>query len=389
MPGVLRLKDRMLTPAGGFSYIHPSGQEVKGISMQSIINKYPSAFGKSAPLNLADLIDNHTCQRLEKEGNSAFYYEIMPKVKDQEMGKITELDSRFFMKPGGYYYNCGLVEGVVEDYWLVYRRQQYNGDSDICAVELNDSMNWQPLPITNVKIAVPELRPREMLEDPRVIRIADEFYVAFCSWPKGTSYTTAHQRLCVFNMDWSFKREIPLFYGANQITTEKNWSYFEDDRGFMLLYKPHPHEIARINPATGDCIQVIREDWNPSWQWGDLRGGTPPVLVGNEYFSFFHSRYNDGFSGRPRYVAGCYAFSADTFKVTRYTDRPLLRASENDPCVHWAPWVVFPNGSLFKDGKWIVSLGVNDLYCAIWELDHNELLIRMKTVNPLGVKNGK
>jgi predicted GH43/DUF377 family glycosyl hydrolase len=75
-----------------------------------------------------------------------------------------------------------------------------------------------------------------------------------------------------------------------------------------------------------------------------------------------------------RYHMGCYTFSANPpFVMKRYTQMPILSGSQYDRFAHPKPLVVFPCGAILKNGVWQISLGVNDLDCALMEIPHSEL----------------
>jgi predicted GH43/DUF377 family glycosyl hydrolase len=110
------------------------------------------------------------------------------------------------------------------------------------------------------------------------------------------------------------------------------------------------------------------------WPWGQPRGGTPPVLVDGEYWSFFHSCIDDPYHTR-RYFMGAYAFSAmPPFRITRMSRTPIMAGSNKDRWGNGKPLVVFPCGALLRNGIWMVTLGVNDLNCAWVEIPHESLL---------------
>jgi predicted GH43/DUF377 family glycosyl hydrolase len=115
-----------------------------------------------------------------------------------------------------------------------------------------------------------------------------------------------------------------------------------------------------------------------TWEYGQIRGGTPPVKVGDRYYTFFHSRLDHG---RSKYFMGAMAFEAKPpFYPVAMTKKPLLAATNKEPSLSWAPLVVFPCGALFRNQTWTVSLGVNDLNCALVDYAHDVLLALMSPV---------
>ncbi len=70
---------------------------------------------------------------------------------------------------------------------------------------------------------------------------------------------------------------------------QKNWVGFDWHGQLLIDYYPHPHEVLWPNMATGECYSLYKTSTKIEWPWGELRGGTPPLLVDGEYLTFFHS----------------------------------------------------------------------------------------------------
>ncbi|MBE2240333.1 MAG: hypothetical protein IAE81_21280, partial [Caldilineaceae bacterium] len=184
---------------------------------------------------------------------------------------------------------------------------------------------------------------------------------------------------------------------------EKNWLLFEHDGELFAIYQVDPHIILRVDLAgVGPvrCWPVFRTDWDTTVytrRYGVLRGGTPPVRVGQHYISIFHSRTHAPGTApaerapvmetlkrlpwlRPfkrwlrewfapvRYYGGVYAFAAaPPFAPVYLAPRPLLRPElegrrQRPTPSHMAPRrVVYPCGLVqIDDDRWLVSYGVHD-----------------------------
>jgi predicted GH43/DUF377 family glycosyl hydrolase len=394
MPIAMKLKNWIETPPGGYRFKHPTtGQEFNGITTQVLERRWREEFGVPPPPNFMQMIETDTCEYLETQGLHDRYFEHIPSIVDQEAGKITKVDSQRLLKPGDHYFNAGLVE-IKPWLTMIYRREQNDtSESDICACWLDD--DYQPILKSNRKLDIPMIYEHENFEDPRVILYDKKFLISFCSWQRGGQYMLARQRLVLVDRKLNYLKDIDLNYGTNKRSVEKNWSYFLDKRGqLMMLYRIAPTEVVLINPDSPVQERVARWEWKPIWKWGEIRGGTPPILVGDEYYVFYHSRYGDEKTGTPiRYVVGCFTFDAVTFKPKRYTPSPMLRASEKDERCHWKPLTVFPVGAVFRGetlndqstwdtaGKWVISMGINDVFCAIWEINHEQLQTKLIEIN--------
>lgn len=264
-----------------------------------------------------------------------------------------------FLLPAKYHYNCGLIEYEGDD-WLVYRRQLENADSTICRFNFRTHENFE--------IEIPEKVENEQFEDPRVFIFDGKIHCAFSSWRKNWAYAPS-LRLVRLNADWSYDADVPIPYGGNGAgTIQKNWQFF--------VHEDELHFIYDAKPWTVVCGDKVYKGKTLSWDYGTVRGGTPPVRVGDFYYTFFHSRLDHG---RARYYTGAIKFIAEApFTPAGMTQVPLLSATDKEPNLRWAPLVSFPCGTIYRNETFIVSLGINDLNCALcdWTLSELNALLR-------------
>jgi len=161
-------------------------------------------------------------------------------------------------------------------------------------------------------------------------------------------------------------------FGLNGSSNEKNWTYFSAGGSLRFVYNIEPLIVFEV-----DTRKIWYHRHAGEWVFGIPHGGTPPIKVDGLWYSFFHSHRKDEKHGR-RYFLGAYAFD-DQMKVKMFTPWPIMAADASDGfCFEikdskWIPIVTLPCGSIFKDGKWIVSVGINDSYCGIMELSHEKL----------------
>lgn len=298
-------------------------------------------------------------------------------------------------KEGVDFFNCGLVERP-DGTWLVARRSQAHpkikiGMNDIVCFLLEDKV-----PVRYVKADIQSTFPgQEHFEDPRAIYHNGVTYISCCNFIiKGNGWTGAHQVVAAMDNEWkTIKRFDPVFGGngsdlGQQTGIEKNWNWVFYDGAPYLIYSTCPeHHVARFNCSfqieEGFVANQYVTPWPEGiWKYGQARGGTPPVRVGNEYWSFFHSStvWRDTAPVR-QYHMGAYAFEAEPpFRITKITPEPLLSGSPYDRWGEGKPLVVFPNGSLLRDRTWFVTLGVNDLDSAWLDIPHADLKERMVEV---------
>lgn len=285
------------------------------------------------------------------------------------------------------YFNPSLVERP-DGLWLIVRRSAWEdrlkfGMNSITAFKLNGmtpAIGYSTKPLQTVE--------REQFEDPRAIYWRGITWISCCTfvWWKIKKWTGAHQALIAFENQWREIKRYDIPYGKNgkgvglNTGHEKNWIFFVHEERMHFVYQAQPHTVVELN----DNMQVVKEhrtdNQNINWQWGEIRGGTPPVLVNGEYWTFFHSSlpWTDRYR---RYFMGAYAFdSKPPFRITRITKEPLLTGSQNDYWCETKPLVCFAGGVLLQGQNWVVAFGVNDLKCGWVRIPHKQLCSLTRSV---------
>lgn len=174
---------------------------------------------------------------------------------------------------------------------------------------------------------------------------------------------------------WHVEEEYQPQYGWNAgFAKEKNWVFFERDDRLFCVYATQPQHIV-IEVDGNKIVGKPHITPEPVWHWGTVRGGTPPVWTGDRWLAVFHSSLPSETAPHfVRYYAGVYTFEADPpFRILEISEAPLMAGSEEDRhqvdpryVEGWKPYVVFPCGLVPEpDGKYLVSLGVNDWQCVI------------------------
>lgn len=223
------------------------------------------------------------------------------------------------------------------------------------------------------------------LEDCRLIRHGGRWYAAYTEGYYSGPAFVSRQALALLKRDMTFERAIALPYGGNLEphevgTSEKNWQFFSHEGRLLFIPSISPHVILEVDVRDGGMEMAGYSNPPICWLHGTMRGGTPPVRVGDVFVSFFHSHTAHP-SRQRRYTMSAYCFEArPPFRIVGIT-RPLLKASAADPHTpnpkhaHWNPLVVFPTGAHFSanTGKWAVVAGVNDSYDVMIHLDHAKL----------------
>jgi hypothetical protein len=149
---------------------------------------------------------------------------------------------------------------------------------------------------------------------------------------------------------------------------QKNWAFFDNKDRLYAIYSHDPYTIIwfRVN---GRIDPVYQTD-GIKWDFGPVRGGTPPVRVGDSYYTFFHSSIREkhvGICVGP-YYTGCLKFSAKApFEPQAYTRTPLYKPRRN-----W-DLAIFPGGATYEKGTWALACGRNNEDTCILEFGHDEV----------------
>ncbi len=198
---------------------------------------------------------------------------------------------------------------------------------------------------------------------------------------------------------------------------EKNWMLFAHDEELFAIYQVDPHVVLRVDLAGAGPV-CCRPGYHTVWEtkgytrrYGALRGGTPPVRVGANYVSVFHSRTHtrslaQGIPAQAveklrrmpwlhpikrwfreqfdpvRYYGGVYVFAAEPpFTPTFMRPTPILWPEREGRRRHPTPSpmaprrVVYPCGLVrLDDDRWLVSYGIHDEQAALRVFSTQELL---------------
>ncbi len=171
----------------------------------------------------------------------------------------------------------------------------------------------------------------------------------------------------------------------NKIVHQKNWIPFDWNGELHISYSMCPHEILIPSFRNGVCSPKYITEFINEWEYGKLRGSTPPVLIDGQFLAFFHS----GVKLRSpatnnwkawHYFMGAYTFSDQPpFQITQISKKPIMHPSFYTSS-NRDKRVVFPGGFVFAGPNIHVAYGKDD--CEMWiaTLDKKALL---KSLIPL------
>gem|GEM_PF-348471 len=228
-------------------------------------------------------------------------------------------------------------------------------------------------------------------EDPRAFWVGNEIYLVYNDCIKGNVRHRAMHLARLNPKNLRVKKITSLDLGLHKI--EKNWVPFvceeEEDFNIYLEYYIDPHRVLKVEDLDlGQTSWAKFSDRNYSkmthWihKWGDIRGGSPAVLVDDEYLAFFHSSFRDP-RGIHWFVMGAYTFeNSPRFKLTKISKEPLLcQEMYSAKAIYTAPLnirCIYPGGIAIDEEKIYVSCGENDSAVRVISFDKKKLIKSLK-----------
>lgn len=237
-------------------------------------------------------------------------------------------------------------------------------------------------------------------EDPRLFYFDENLYVIHFVKSSFDDNWRGYLMLSLIDPNGWYYNPISLQYKSKQKRVEKNWVPFEhrDKNGIPSLYFVYtfnPLEIIQFTKS-GDMKQAFRlssskfiaKHWEE--RWGQIRGGTPALLIGDEYLTFFHSSFTR--SLKKWYVFGALALeNKPPFRIKKISKNPIIfRDCFTAPMLHYEwyglsqYYVIFPSGFVVghKDGNEVfhVACGENDCAIRLVTIDKKALLKDMLEV---------
>lgn len=274
-------------------------------------------------------------------------------------------------------YNSGLTRKGFGEY-LATRR--FNRDTWRNEIVINRLTDGRAMRVCTLDL--PRAHGMEHFEDARLFWHNSRIHCAYTEGQYWNRPWVAVQKLALLNDDWSVDRVVTIPFGENSYGTEKNWQFFSHNDALHFVYSMKPHVVVELGsdyqPRTIHTTRAVMAH--------QYRGGTPPVRVGDRYFSFPHYHVTHAKRHR-RYGFSCYAFAAEApFPIVGISD-PLVVGSDDDPTLpnlaypHWQPVVVFPCGAILNDqinrgGTWKVCAGINDSHDVIFKIPADQIRLR-------------
>lgn len=271
------------------------------------------------------------------------------------------------------------LTGSTNQFGLIWLDDNLNPASEPYIIEMRNKSAFLP--------------PKE--QDPRLIVHHDELYVIYNNIIGPTELEM--RRMFIAKLQFENGRffienpEVLLLYDLPAKRMEKNWVPFIWEDQLLLAYSINPHSIMQPLYQGNRCTLIAKSSFESSWDWGELRGGTPALLEEGRYLAFFHS-YKDMFSVQSEgkkishYFMGAYTFNPNPpFEITHISDKPIIGSKFYRGPLYktWKPLrVVFPGGFISYPDHIYVAYGRQDHEVWIAKMDKSALLDSLKPVAP-------
>lgn len=190
-----------------------------------------------------------------------------------------------------------------------------------------------------------------------------------------------------FGSEYILSQPLKLCYveGYQYQYWQKNWVPFDWDNRLYFSYSLSPHRVLSTDLRDGSCFLFQETSPQIKWDYGKLRGGTPPIVVDGEYLAFFHSSIPIETNASIgwimwHYFMGAYTFQKEPpFQITKYTPEPLLTKGFYTPS-EYEKRVIFPGGLVIVGSTIYMAYGKDDQEIWIATMDLNELKKRLVPV---------
>jgi len=139
---------------------------------------------------------------------------------------------------------------------------------------------------------------------------------------------------------------------------EKNWTVLPRGGSMYLIRYYRPLEIYKYSFSTNKVDLVLKYNWDYPTLKHQIRGGASPVLKGDKYYLFMHSA--------KIYDTIVMTLDSDTLKPLEVTQKGIFTLPTK---------YQFLCGAIFNEltREWILTMGLDDLYCAIKVVKEDEL----------------
>lgn len=143
-----------------------------------------------------------------------------------------------------------------------------------------------------------------------------------------------------------------------------------------VIYQCSPEQII-YRLGDGCNVDEVYRTESPSWEHGELRGGTQPLSYQGKWLRFFHSLHRHGQNRLDwSYAIGaCVMQSEPPFKIEKISRFPIYSGDERY-VPDWRfvkPNVAICYGAIPSGDGWDVGVGLNDCLSSIIHVKESDL----------------
>ncbi len=290
-------------------------------------------------------------------------------------GEWQRISSEPIMRPRGEAFeSAGVFNPAVlkrdHQFIMLYRAQDKNGTSRLGYATSSDGINFIRR-IDPVMEPATEYEREGGLEDPRLIKISDTYYLTY------TGYNKKDAQLCLATsrdlIHWERQGVIlPAYKGrwnvgwtkagaiVSQKINGKYWMYFMADAD------KHPNQMGVaystdlvhwIEPLDRPVL-ARRPSYFDSYV---VEPGPPPVLTKDGIFLVYN-----GADDRTTYATGWVLFDKnDPTKVLARAEKPIFSVEKDWEKIGHVPNVVFVSGAVRDGNRWLFYYGGADKYVGV------------------------
>lgn len=216
------------------------------------------------------------------------------------------------------------------------------------------------------------------VEDPRLIAMGDRLFISYTDGRK-MYHSELDDSLAVKE---NFGEITKFSVNSAGDKRDKNFVPFVYDGKIYYSYSDSPRIV--IDASNPNSIHLPRQD--VTWDFGQIRGGTPAIPFDGSLISFFHSSVivntNVTVRGQRVYYFGAYLFSpTPPFSIRKVTQIPLMKANPfmiNGRKRPTNSFVVFPCGVIEETDHFVVSYGWNDFSTRIIRIQKTTLKLTLQ-----------
>jgi predicted GH43/DUF377 family glycosyl hydrolase len=158
---------------------------------------------------------------------------------------------------------------------------------------------------------------------------------------------------------------------------EKNWQFFFSEKKLYCFYVFYPEAILlNIATDTGRILKRNRFLYSRKLNYGFISGGIHPILIGNDFLSFFHTftdtLNSNGVKKRVYHIGAALFENKFPFHIQKISEKPIYSAINSGPS-EFGDYIIFPGSAELENGKWKLFCGKNDTELTSIEISSSNL----------------